>query len=60
MQSEYVAGSFSEVGVISCDASTQLGVSCLAFDPEEDLLWASTFEVRTQVLTPLLLQINVV
>ena len=55
MQSEYVAGSFSEVGVISCDASTQLGVSCLAFDPEEDLLWASTFEVRTQVLTPLLL-----
>ena len=46
MQSEYVAGSFNEVGVISCDAATQLGVSCLAFDPEEDLLWASTFEVR--------------
>ena len=45
MQAEFVSGSFNEVGVISCDATNQHGVSCLVFDPEEELLWASTFEV---------------
>ena len=48
MQSEFAGGSFNEVGVISCDSTNQHGVSCLVFDPEEELLWASTFEVPKQ------------
>ena len=50
MQSEFAGGSFNEVGVISCDSTNQHGVSYLVFDPEEELLWASTFEVAMTVL----------
>ena len=52
MQSEFAGASFNEVGVISCDNTGQHGVSCLAFDPEEELLWASTFEVDYFVAPP--------
>ena len=50
MQSEFAGGSFNEVGVISCDSINQHGVSYLVFDPEEELLWASTFEVDVAMM----------
>ena len=55
MESEFAGASFNEVGVISCDNNNQHGVSCLAFDPEEELLWASTFEVVLKLFCPTLM-----
>jgi len=42
---EYELGQFQEVKLVSCFRGDEFGVSSVAFDLQEDLLWAATFGV---------------
>ena len=37
------SGGFREVKLVSTYRSDEYGISCVAFDPQEDLLWAATY-----------------
>lgn len=37
---------FQEHKQVTCLGAEEYGISSLAFDPQEDLLWAATYEVR--------------
>lgn len=38
-------GQFQELKVASCFRGEEYGISSVAFDPQEDLLWAATYGV---------------
>lgn len=38
-------GQFKELKVTSCFRGGEYGISSVAFDPQEDLLWAATYGV---------------
>lgn len=42
---EYELGQFQEMKLVSCFRGDEFGVSSVAFDLQEDLLWAATFGV---------------
>ena len=45
--SEYDVGGyqFQELKLVTCFRGDEYGVSSVSFDPQEDLLWAATYEV---------------
>lgn len=50
MEYDYEAGAggyqFHELKLASCFRGDEYGVSSVSFDPQEDLLWAATYEVH--------------
>lgn len=40
-------GQFHEHKLVTCFRGEEYGISSLAFDPQEDLLWAATYGVST-------------
>ena len=40
-------GQFQELKMVSCFCGEDYGVSSVAFDPQEDLLWAATYGVSS-------------
>ena len=46
---EYDVGGyqFHELKLVSCFRGDEYGVSSVCFDPQEDLLWAATYQVLT-------------
>lgn len=38
-------GQFQEHKQVTCLGAEEYGISSLAFDPQQDLLWAATYEV---------------
>ena len=54
MEYEYEVGGgigggyqFHEAKLASCFRGDEYGISSISFDPQEDLLWAATYEVPT-------------
>lgn len=47
MEYEYDVGGyqFQELKLASCYRGDEYGISSVSFDPQEDLLWAATYEV---------------
>lgn len=45
--SEGSLGQFQEHKQVTCQGAEEFGISSLAFDPQEDLLWTATYAVRS-------------